>query len=466
MNGKKQTPEEEGMTLLGMAPDRGRWVLIALGLAINLALGSIYAWSAFIGPVTAHFQALGEPVSAGGALLPFSLFLVSFAVAMPLSGGYIDRWGPRPMALLGGILTGTGWLLASLAPTPAALALAFGVVGGTGVGVAYGVPLTLAARWFPDRRGTALGLTLLGFGISALITGALASALLGMYGLVPTFRIFGAAFLLLIPLLALPLSLPPAGWRPEGWTPAPAAGGPATARGCTRGEMVRTPAFYGLWVSFFIACAAGLMAVSIALPVGTEAAGLEPGTATLLVGIFAIANGGGRPLFGALTDRLNPRNTAMLSFGLITLASLLLWRAPGPATYILAFALLWGSQGAWPAIAPASTAAFFGTRDYPRCYGVVYLAYGAGALAGPMLAGSIHTATGSYLGVFPWVALLAVSGMVVAYTLMRPPSEFDGARAVRSLSRSGREILLPARTLVWLATAVLMPGYRRRGGDH
>jgi OFA family oxalate/formate antiporter-like MFS transporter len=424
MNGTNQEAGKEGgMTLLGMAPERGRWVLIALGLGINLALGSIYAWSAFIDPLVSHFMALGEPVSPGAALLPFSLFLVAFAVAMPLSGRFIESRGPRQVVLLGGLLTGAGWLLASVAPTPLSLALSFGVVGGTGVGITYGVPVTLAARWFPDRRGTALGLTLLGFGISALVTGSIASLLLGMYGIVPAFRIFGMAFLLIIPLLALPLSLPPAGWKPGGWEPAPAAGQVA-ARECTRGEMVRTPAFYGLWVSFFIACAAGLMAVSIAIPVGTEAVGLKSGVASFLVAVFAIANGGGRPLFGALTDRLNPRGTAMLTFGLITLGSLLLWRLPGPATYILAFALLWASQGAWPAIAPASTAAFFGTRDYPRCYGVVYLAYGAGAVAGPMLAGSIRTATGSYLGVFPWVAALAVSGIVISYLLMRPPDTF------------------------------------------
>ncbi|MDD1669117.1 MAG: OFA family MFS transporter [Methanomicrobiales archaeon] len=431
------------MTPLGLPPEQGRWIFIALGLAINLALGSIYAWSAFLEPVASHFRALGEPVSASGALLPFSLFLVAFAVAMPISGGYIDRWGPRSMALLGGFLTGMGWLLASFATSPLLLALSFGVIGGTGVGITYGVPVTLAARWFPDRRGTALGLTLLGFGISALLTGSIAGFLLGMYGVIPTFRIFGVAFIVLIPLLALPLSLPPAGWRPAGWDPAPGMAGLPVPWECTRGEMVRTPAFYGLWVCFFIACAAGLMAVSIAVPVGMEAAGLESGVASIMVAFFAIFNGGGRPVFGALTDRLNPRNTAMLSFGLITLGSLLLWRVPTPATYILAFALLWGSQGAWPAIAPTSTAAFFGTRDYPRCYGVVYLAYGAGALAGPMLAGSIRTATGSYIGVFPWVAVLAASGIGISYWLMRPPEHPAGRQTgtgwgiTSGLGRSG-----------------------------
>lgn len=421
MNGKRRRREQTGITILGLEPETGRWLFIVIGLFINLALGSIYAWSVFLAPLTTHFQGLGQQVSASDVLLPFSLFLVSFALTMPLAGGYIETQGPRRMTLLGGLLTGVGWLLASLATSPGILSLAFGIIGGTGVGVTYGVPLTLAARWFPDRRGMAMGLTLLGFGVSALLTGWIASFLLASYGVLPTFRLFGIFFLCLIPLCALPLFLPPAEWKPTGWTPHLPGAGPALSLEYTHREMIRTPAFYGLWICFFIACAAGLIAVSIALPVGTETVGLESGMATLLVGFFAIFNGGGRPIFGALTDWLNPRNTAMLSFGLIILASLLLWQVPTVPMYILAFALLWGSLGAWPAIAPISTVAFFGTRDYSRCYGVVYLAYGAGALAGPMLAGSIHTSTGSYLGVFPCVAGFAVIGIMIAYLLLHPP---------------------------------------------
>jgi MFS family permease len=141
----------------------------------------------------------------------------------------------------------------------------------------------------------------------------------------------------------------------------------------------------------------------------------------MLVGFFAIFNGGGRPVFGALTDRLSPRNTAMISFGLIAIASLVLWQAPGVVTYILAFSILWGCLGGWLAIAPTATASYFGTGDYPRCYGVVFLAYGAGAIAGPQLAGYIKTSTGSYLGVFPYVLVLAFVGIIVAFLLMKPP---------------------------------------------
>jgi MFS transporter, OFA family, oxalate/formate antiporter len=408
-------------TLFGMAPEQGRWALIAIGFCINLALGSIYAYSVLVEPLAAHFADLGRPASASEVLLPYSVFLAAFALVMPLAGRFIETHGPRRIAFAGGCLTGAGWLLAAASPTPQHLALVFGGIGGAGVGITYGVPLTMAARWFPDRRGTALGLTLLGFGASALVTGVVAGHLVAHQGVAATFRTFGLVFLLVLPALALPLALPPAGWRPAGWAPPPCPAGTIASRECTRGDMVRTPAFYGLWVCFFLACSAGLMAISIALPFGTEVVGLETGAATLLVSVFAVFNGGGRPLFGLLTDRFNPRSTAMLSFGLISVASVLLWQAPTLPVYVLSFALLWGAIGAWPAIAPTSTAAFFGTADYPRCYGVVYLAYGAGALLGPMLAGSVRTMTGSYVGVFPYVAVLALAGIGVAYWLMRPP---------------------------------------------
>jgi hypothetical protein len=111
----------------------------------------------------------------------------------------------------------------------------------------------------------------------------------------------------------------------------------------------------------------------------------------------------------------------MVSFLLIALASLLMWQIPIVPVYILAFALLWGCLGGWLALAPATTGSYFGTCDYPRCYGVVFLAFGAGAIAGPQLAGFIKTETGSYIGVFPYVFALAILGIFIAFTMMRPP---------------------------------------------
>ncbi|HVN66680.1 MAG TPA: OFA family MFS transporter [Methanomicrobiales archaeon] len=409
------------MQLFGMPAEKGRWVLVFLGMVINLCLGSIYSWSVFVTPLTNHFvKELGQNVTANDVLLPFSVFLAFFAMAMPLTGKYIESQGPRKVTIAGGILTGLGWLLASFVTSVPMLYLVYGVIGGIGVGVAYGVPVAVAARWFPDRRGLAVGLVLLGFGFSAFFTANVAGWLIGAYGVMQTFRIFGIAFLVLIVLLALPLTFPPKDWRPAGWNPPAPKPGEGVCE-MNRGQMVRTSSFYGLWICYFIGCLAGLMAIGIAKPVGTEVVGIDSVLATMLVGFFAIFNGGGRPVFGSLTDRLNPRNTALISFVLIALASLLMWQVPTVPVYILAFALLWGCLGGWLAIAPTGCATYFGTCDYPRCYGVLFLAYGAGAIAGPQLAGFIRTSTGSYLGVFPYVAALAVIGLLVAFLLLKPP---------------------------------------------
>ncbi|MCK8518498.1 L-lactate MFS transporter [Methanoculleus sp. 7T] len=407
--------------VLGMPAERGRWGLVALGLLINLCLGSIYSWSVFVTPLAAHFTAtLGREVTAGEVLLPFSVFLAFFAVAMPLSGKYIERYGPRAMTIVGGLLTGLGWLLASTATSIQMLYIVYGVIGGLGVGIAYGAPVAVAARWFPDRRGLAVGLTLLGFGFSAFFTANAAGALIAAYGVMATFGIFGAVFIVVLALSALPLRFPPEGWRPEGWRPPAPGTGTVPACECDRKAMLRTGTFYGLFACYFIGCLAGLAAISIAKPVGTEVAGVDAGLATLLVGLFAVFNGLGRPVFGSLADRITPRTTAMLTFALIAAASVLIWLVPGVPAYILSFAVLWGCLGGWLAIAPTATAAYFGTCDYPRCYGVVFLAYGAGAIAGPQLAGFVRTATGTYLGVFPAVAALAVVGFAVAWLLLRP----------------------------------------------
>ncbi|MCE5338799.1 MAG: OFA family MFS transporter [Methanomicrobiaceae archaeon] len=422
--------------VFGMPAETGRWGLVALGLLINLCLGSIYSWSVFVAPLAAHFTAeLGREVTAGEILLPFSVFLAFFAVTMPLAGKYIERYGPRRVTVVGGLLTGLGWLLASTATSVEALYVVYGVVGGIGVGIAYGAPVAVAARWFPDRRGLAVGLTLLGFGISAFVTANAAGALIAAYGVMATFGIFGVALAAVLVLAALPLRFPPGGWKPAGWSPPAPGVGTTPLCECDRRAMLRTGAFYGLFACYFIGCLAGLTAISIAKPVGTEVAGVDAGLATLLVGFFAIFNGLGRPAFGSLADRITPRTTAMLTFGLIAAASVLIWLVPGVPAYVVSFAVLWGCLGGWLAIAPAATASYFGTCDYPRCYGVVFLAYGAGAIAGPQVAGFVRTATGTYLGIFPLVAALAVVGFAAAWLLMRPPA---GVRA--SAEEEGRRL--------------------------
>ncbi len=416
----REYPDQD-LQILWMPADKGRWLLVLFGMILNLCLGSIYSWSVFVGPLADYFtKTLHQQVSAGELLMPFSVFLACFALAMPLVGKSLDKYGPRLIIISGGLLTGIGWLMASMASSVQMLSVMYGVIGGLGVGIAYGAPVAVAARWFPDRRGLAVGLVLLGFGFSAFLTANLSGFLISVAGVMETFRIFGIVFIILAVLLALPQRFPPPGWKPFDWEPQQSSPQDQT-REFTLSGMVRTRAFYGLWFCYFIGCLSGLMAISIAKPVGTEIAHISPVLATILVGFFAIFNGGGRPVFGFLVDRITVRTVSMVSFVLIMGASVLITLSPSVPVYIISFAVLWGCLGGWLAIAPTATAGYFGTGDYPRCYGVVFLAYGAGAIAGPQLAGYIKNVSGSYIGVFPVVTVLALVGMVIAYLMVRHP---------------------------------------------
>jgi MFS family permease len=170
-----------------------RWIYPPIGLVINLMLGTIYSWSVFRKPLESFFG-----WSAVESSLPFTVFLLVFALLMPVGGKLMEALGPRRASLIGGVLVGLGWFLTSLVtslPEPLIFTLIFyGVIAGAGVGIAYGIPISVSSRWIPERRGLAVGLTILGFGLSPLITAPLANYLIHAVGLMNTFAYLGIAF--------------------------------------------------------------------------------------------------------------------------------------------------------------------------------------------------------------------------------------------------------------------------------
>lgn len=404
------------MKVFGMDPRTGRWIYVIIGLVINLCCGSIYAWSVFRKPLEQLFH-----VGATESLLPFILFLATFAIVMPFAGRPLDRYGPRVLTIIGGIVVGVGWILGSMATDMGMLSIAYGLIGGAGVGIVYNCPIGVAGRWFPDRRGLAVGATVLGFGLSPLITAPLAQQWIQAFGPLTTFGYLGGIFLVLIVLLAFPLRFPPEGWKPQGWEPG--KGGARQVRDLTRAEMVRTRYFWGLWICYVIGTLAGLMAIGISSSVGQEVFLLSAATAASFTAVFAIFNGIGRPLFGYLVDRIAPRGTAMVSFLVIFLAAALLATGAGTGTavFVIGFSALWLCLGGWLAIAPACTGSFCGTKYYGPNYGLVFTAYGVGAILGNLLAGRMRDLMGSYTAVFLPVAILALAGLVIAYFTLKQP---------------------------------------------
>ncbi len=412
--------------VFGMKPEAGRWIFVLVGLLMNVCLGAVYAFSVFRKPLESLWG-----ITATQAGLPFMVFLALFALFMALAGGLVASWGPKKTSLLGAVLVGAGWILAGFAPNILWLTIFYGVIGGSGVGILYGCPIAVAAKWFPDKKGLAVGLTLAGFGLSALLMAPLMTKTIAMasVGIARTFTYFGVAFLVVLLGLSFGLRNPRPDWKPTGWKGPKSKG--AAAIELDRGQMLRTPSFYALWGSYIIGCLAGLMAIGIAAPVGREVALLTPEAAAIAVSLFAVFNGAGRPLYGWLTDKITPKGTALVSFALILGASALLYFAgKGSATvYFVAFSILWLNLGGWLAIAPTATATFFGVKHYAKNYGIVFTAYGIGAILGSLLSGMIHDATGDYLPVFVPVMALAGLGLLIALVGMKAPAGYPIASA-------------------------------------
>jgi len=402
--------------VFGMSAESGRWIYVVLGFIINICLGSVYAYSVFRKPVQTLLNA-----NATEAGMPFTVFLALFATMVFFGGQIIAKLGPRNLGILGGAIVGAGWIMASQSTSINMLTITYGLIGGAGVGLAYGVPLACVGRWFPDKRGLALGLTLAGFGGSPFVSANVAAALIKSVGPMATFLYMGIAFLIIVAICFIPFRYPDEGWKPAGWIPATATG--SVPVDFNMKEMTKTSTFYGLFLCYTIGCLAGLMAIGISSPVAQEIIKIPAATAATLVGVFAIFNGVGRPLFGVLTDKLSPRVAAIISFLIIIACSLgMLTAGEGSMTlYIICFVGFWLVLGGWLAIAPTATTTFFGVTNYARNYGLVYFAYGVGAILGGIISGAAKDTFGSYAIAFYPTAGLAVVGLIIAFVLLKPP---------------------------------------------
>lgn len=418
---------EKTLKVFGLKAETGRWIFVIAGLAMMLCLGAVYAYSIVRIHFEKIFKDLGLKISATEMQIPYLVFLFLFAFTMPLMGKYIEKHGPRRVALLGAILVSLAWFSASFATSPFILVLLYGVIGGVGVGVAYNCPIVVSARWFPDKRGLAVGLTVFGFGLSAAVVGPLVDYLAASLGEQIMLRVISFIFLIIMVFSAISLSFPPGDWSPHGWSSMRQR--VAVGVDLSRERAVKTVTFYALWICYMIGTLAGLMAIGISKQVGLEITGrlglsereVSPLLTALLVP-FALCNGFGRPLFGWLTDKLTPKKTAIISFALILIASLTMFVLQNSLqAYIFTFAVLWLNLGGWLAIAPAATASFFGTRDYARNYGLIFTAYGVGALIGNLVAGYVKDILGSYMTVFPIIAILSIMGIVIAAGFLKPP---------------------------------------------
>jgi MFS transporter, OFA family, oxalate/formate antiporter len=403
------------VTLFGLPAEKGRWLLIPLGIVVLLCLGTAYSWTIFRKPIEQSLQ-----VGATESIFPFTLLLVVFSILMPITGFCIERFGSRRVMTVGALIMGVGYAASSFAHSIPALAFTYGVLAGAGVGIVYGVPLAVAAKWFPDKKGIAVGTTVIGFGLSPLITAPLAKYLILINnpdGWKTTLLILGIAFTVIMLAIAPTMKYPPSDWAPHGWTPPLRS----PSRQSTNHALLQNRAFYGLWICFIIGTFAGLAAIGIASPVGQEIVKLDPITAAWSVSLFAVFNGLGRPFFGWIADRFTPRYAAIICYMLVIIASIMMLSATAGsvATYLVAFCLITFSFGGWLAIAPTSTLILFAPEDYTKNYGIVFTAFGMGALLGTISAGWKRDLFGSYAPFSYLTGGLAVIGIIIAVFMLK-----------------------------------------------
>ena len=391
-----------------------RWLAVVGGVSMNLALGSLYAWSVFVAPLEAEFGWTRTETS-----WVFTIAIVTFALSFVAAGRIQDRRGPRICAVIGATLVGLGFILASFTSSLPFLYVAFGFVVGAGNGFGYATPIPVGSKWFPDKRGLVVGLMVAGYGGGSAIFGPVATALISEYGWRPTFRILGVVLFLMCMLGTLLLKNPPPGYRPEGWSPATAPT-ERTLRDIPTREMLRMPTFYFLWVAFCLGTTAGLMTISQLVPFA-RSAGMGAAAAAFAITVGALGSTSGRIVSGWLSDVVGRLTTLriMILVSAVAMPALFMWREQAILFYILVAVIYW-CFGTQLSVFATTAADFFGTRYLGLNYGLLFTAYGVAGLLGPIIAGRVFDAFDDYQVAFFIAAGLSIVALI-SIGFARPP---------------------------------------------
>ena len=413
---------------------------------IQLALGAIYAWSAFTTPLQGNETAISEfAFNKTQTQAIFSAGLASFAVFTIIGGRLQKKYGPRKIALLGGILLGLGYILSSFVGANYLLKLFFiGIIGGAGIGLAYVVPIAVGVKWFPDKKGLVSGLAVAGFGFGAFIWILMANppSILGFNGLITqqteafaftisnvdaTFRLYGITFLILVLIGSIVMINPPEGWKPKGWSPnSEKSKDTKPSKNLFPREMLRTKQFYLLWLMFFIGALAGLMVIGNIQNFAKNPAdgfmgyGYDSVQAIDFAVIGAavclpIFNGIGRIVWGQISDKIGRRKALLSMFIFQGITMIIFFYSTSNPYFFYIFAALIGFNfGGNFALFPAATADSFGLENVGLNYGFVFMSYGVGGIVGPILAGAVQDAGLSFLYAFIPAAIMCFIAAILA----------------------------------------------------
>lgn len=374
-----------------MSKTKNRWLIALAAVGIHISIGSVYAWSVFTNPL---IDTYGWNLSA--VSLTFSIAILFLGLSAAFMGHFVEKQGPRVSGMVAASFFGFGMIgsgAATMLESLWLLYITYGMLGGIGLGIGYITPVSTLVKWFPDRRGLATGLAIMGFGFAAMIASPVMASLIGSVGIPLTFFILGAVYFVVMMSSALYLERPPEGYMKEY-----AAAGkqkPDLAQ-LTANEAVKTRRFWYLWVMLFINVTCGIAILSVASPMAQEIAGLSAAAAATTVGLMGFFNGAGRIAWASISDYLGRPNVYTAFFLIQIVTFFALPNLTVALLFQLALFLIMTCYGGGFASIPAYIGDIFGTKQLGAIHGYVLTAWAAAGLAGPLLASWIRGVTESY----------------------------------------------------------------------
>lgn len=383
-----------------------RYVVAFSGVVLHLMLGSTYAWSVFRNPIIAE-----TGWSQSAVAFAFSLAIFCLGMSAAFMGKLVEKFGPRVTGTISAICYAGGTALTGLAVERHELwllYLGYGILGGLGLGSGYITPVSTIIKWFPDKRGLATGLAIMGFGFASLLTSPVAQYFIQSDGVVTTFYILAAIYFVIMLVVSQFIKRPTE-------EDLKALGSEKTAsigKGMTATEGLKTKQFYLLWLILFINITCGIGLISAASPMAQDMAGFSPESAAVLVGILGIFNGFGRLLWAALSDYLGRPKTfsILLIVSLVMTAGLLFLQVPW--FFAVSLSLLMTCYGAGFSLLPAYLSDIFGTKELAALHGFALTAWAIAGLVGPILLSETYEVFHTYtttLIVFLIIYLIALA---------------------------------------------------------
>lgn len=383
------------------------WSTLAAATAINLTMGINYSWSVIKKTLVSDWHWTNVEAS-----LPYTTYTVFYGCAIVFAGFLQDKLGPRKVAGIGALILGIGAVACSYARTPLTMMLSYGMVVALGFSMGYATTIPTSVRWFPARKkGLITGIVVGATGLAAVYISPLVHWLLTRHSISETFLLFGAGAVLVIaaatPFLRLPLDKPTGDAQKD-----MAACAAVTGEICWQ-EMLKTPIFYKLWGMFFLAASSGLMIIGHIASIAKTQANWENGF--YLASLLAVFNTLGRFVSGVLSDRFDRITILKLVFFLqaVNLASFLNYTSP--LLLAVGSAVTGYSYGACFTLFPLLTSDYFGMKNFGVNYGLMFTAWGWSGILGPLLAGWVVDATGSYFLAYGISAVLLGAAFIIAF---------------------------------------------------